>query len=58
MVSYRVMLDILRELVWFVSELLVEANPRDRIWGIGMAAGHPEATRPSRWRGLNLLGLP
>jgi hypothetical protein len=38
-------------------KVLAEASPRDRIWGIGMAAGHPEATRPSRWRGLNLLGF-
>src|SRR5258706_10117137 len=24
--------------------VLVEASPRDRIWGIGMTAGHPDAT--------------
>jgi len=37
--------------------VIVEASPRDRIWGIGMTAGHPDATRPSRWRGANLLGF-
>jgi ribA/ribD-fused uncharacterized protein len=35
--------------------VLVEASPRDRIWGIGMTAAHPDATRPSCWRGTNLL---
>jgi len=39
------------------SKVLVEASPRDRIWGIGIAAGHEDAVRPSRWRGPNLLGF-
>lgn len=39
------------------TQLLAEASPFDRIWGIGMAASNPDATRPTRWRGLNLLGF-
>jgi ribA/ribD-fused uncharacterized protein len=38
-------------------KVLVEASPRDRIWGIGMGASNPEARNPSLWRGRNLLGF-
>lgn len=37
--------------------VLVEASPRDRIWGIGMSASHPDATDPRKWLGENLLGF-
>ena len=37
--------------------VLVEASPRDRIWGIGMASSNSDARDPRKWRGSNLLGF-
>ena len=46
-----------RFLVGTGSRVLVEASPRDSIWGIGLAQNQPECENPNLWRGLNLLGF-
>lgn len=39
------------------EQILVEASPYDRIWGIGLSATDPRAQDPRQWRGRNLLGF-
>lgn len=39
------------------KRVLVEASPKDRIWGIGLSADDERSTNPLQWNGLNLLGF-
>lgn len=39
------------------NRILVEASPRDRIWGIGMSQSNPDVENSMKWRGRNLLGF-
>ncbi|MBC6983125.1 NADAR family protein [Caulobacter sp. 17J80-11] len=45
-----------RQLLATGDTMLVEANPRDWIWGCGWALDDPRAVDPAAWRGENLLG--
>ncbi|NYI06690.1 NADAR family protein [Allostreptomyces psammosilenae] len=49
--------ELTRYLLSTGDRVLVEASPRDHIWGIGLAATDPAAEDPTRWRGTNLLGF-
>ncbi|ATQ45031.1 NADAR family protein [Caulobacter mirabilis] len=46
----------LRQLLATGDAMLVEANPRDWIWGVGLSADDPAAQSPAAWKGSNLLG--
>ena len=48
--------ELLEQLLATVGTLIVETNPRDRIWGIGMFEREAKQTPPEQWRGQNLLG--
>jgi ribA/ribD-fused uncharacterized protein len=45
-----------RQLRSTAPAMLVEANPRDWIWGVGWSFDDPRASDPNEWRGQNLLG--
>lgn len=40
------------------NRILVEASPRDRIWGIGMGKSNPDVENPMKWRGKTCSDLP
>lgn len=39
------------------KNVIVEASPMDRIWGIGLSQNSQDAMNPFKWRGTNLLGF-
>lgn len=65
--KYQFMIDVVyakfsqneylkRILISTKDAILVEASPKDNIWGIGMDINQPGFKDPSRWQGQNLLG--
>lgn len=45
-----------RQLLATGDSMLVEANPRDWIWGVGLSTDDPAIGSPADWKGSNLLG--
>lgn len=48
--------DLRRQMVATGSRILVEASPKDTVWGVGLAEDDPHILDRSNWRGHNLLG--
>jgi hypothetical protein len=49
--------DLREYLLGTANRVLVEASPRDQVWGIGLGAANERAADPRQWRGRNLLGF-
>jgi ribA/ribD-fused uncharacterized protein len=47
---------LLKKLLDTNDAILCEANPKDKIWGIGLKATDPKVNDPKSWKGTNLLG--
>jgi ribA/ribD-fused uncharacterized protein len=48
--------DLRKKLIDTGNKTLVEANPYDKIWSIGLSESDPRALDKSKWLGLNWLG--
>lgn len=48
--------DLKKILLQTDDQIIAEAAPRDRIWGIGMNASDNGTDNPENWKGQNLLG--
>jgi ribA/ribD-fused uncharacterized protein len=55
--KFRQNAEMLEFLLSTGNTILVEAAPRDQIWGIGLGEHNERARDPSQWRGRNLLGF-
>jgi ribA/ribD-fused uncharacterized protein len=49
--------SLLAEILSTGNDLIVEASPYDKIWGIGLGEDDPRALDQSQWQGTNWLGI-
>jgi len=49
--------DLKRYLLSTGEDILVEASPYDKIWGIGLSLNNDLISDPRAWKGQNLLGF-
>lgn len=54
--KYKQNPDLLKLLLDTGENRFVECSPYDKVWGIGMGTDDPDATKPGKWKGENLLG--
>ena len=55
--KYTQNISLCKELISTHPAILVEASPHDRVWGIGLGEDDPGARDPSKWKGMNWLGV-
>lgn len=48
--------DLKKYLLSTNDDILVEASPYDKVWGVGLRASDPLILNESTWKGENLLG--
>ena len=48
--------ELMEKLLASGDAVMAEANPQDKIWGIGLSEDDLEARHPDQWNGENLLG--
>lgn len=54
--QYKQNPDMKEVLLATKGKTLVEASPRDRLWGVGLGQGNQKIHDKTKWRGKNLLG--
>lgn len=57
MAKFTQNVELREELISTGNAVLVEASPKDRVWGIALFADDPDAFDMNKWKGENLLGF-